>query len=100
MNGQLEIDGCANNPEKSSTMKIGEHIHCGYSMSTIWRFGHIEKKHTLYRWKDCMKKFCDSLEEHANNIILFEKKKMLPLTKEQLKSYQKAKGCYNVEKKY
>ena len=47
-----------------------------------------------------MKKFCDSLEEHANNIILFEKKKMLPLTKEQLKSYQKAKGCYTVEKKY
>ena len=30
------IDGCANNPEKSSTTKIGKHITCGYSMSTIW----------------------------------------------------------------
>ena len=29
-------DGCANNPENSSTAKIGEHIPCGYSMSTIW----------------------------------------------------------------
>ena len=40
-----KIDGCANNPEKSS---IGEHIPCGYSMSTIWVFDHIESKHTLY----------------------------------------------------
>ena len=31
-----KIDGCANNPEKYSTTKIGEHISCGYSMSTIW----------------------------------------------------------------
>ena len=25
-------DGCANNPENSSTIKVGEHIPCGYSM--------------------------------------------------------------------
>ena len=30
-----KIDGCANNPENSSTIKIGEHIFCGYSMSII-----------------------------------------------------------------
>ena len=29
-----KIDGCANNPEKPLTTKIGEHIPCGYSMST------------------------------------------------------------------
>ena len=56
-----KIWGCANNPEKSSTTKIGEHIPCGYSISTIWRFDHIEDKHTLYCGKDCMKKFCTSL---------------------------------------
>ena len=50
-------------------------------MSTIWRFDHIENKHTLYRGKDFMKTFCDSLKELAKNIIGFEKKKMLPLTK-------------------
>ena len=27
-----KIDGCASNPEKSSTTKIGEHIPSGYSM--------------------------------------------------------------------
>ena len=60
-----KIDGCANNPQNSSTTKIGEHIPCGYSTSTIWAFDHIEKKHTLYRGKDCIKKFCKSLRENA-----------------------------------
>ena len=60
-----KIDGCANNPEKYSTTKIGKHIPCGYSMSTIWGFDHMEDRHTLYRGKDCMKKFCTSLREHA-----------------------------------
>ena len=32
-----------------------------------------------------MKKFCSSLREHATNIINFEKKKMLLLTKKKLK---------------
>ena len=89
-----KIDGYSNNPEKSSTMKIGKHIPCGYSMSTIWGFGHIENKHTLYGGKDCIKTFCDSLKEHAKNKILFVKKKRLVLTKEELKSYQEAKVCY------
>ena len=59
-----------------------EHIPCKYSMSTIWAFNHIENKHTLYRGKACMKKFCEPLREHAKNIIDFERKKLLPLTKE------------------
>ena len=32
------MDGCANNPEKSSKTKLGEHIPCRYSMSTIWAY--------------------------------------------------------------
>ena len=60
-------------------------------MSTIWVFDHLENKHTLYREKDYMGKFCDSLKEHAKNIIGFEMKKMLPLTKKELKSHEDAK---------
>ena len=41
-----------------------------------------------------MKKFCESLIEHAKNIIDFEKKKLFSLTKEELKSYQDAKVSY------
>ena len=36
-----KIDGCVNNPENSSRTKVGKHIPCGYSMSTIWAFDHI-----------------------------------------------------------
>ena len=56
-------------------------------MSTIWAFDHIENKHILYCGEDCMKKFCESLRENAKNIINFEKEKMLPLSKEELKSH-------------
>ena len=31
-----KIGGCTNNPEKFSTTKTGEHILCGYSISTSW----------------------------------------------------------------
>ena len=47
-----KIDGCANNPEKSSATKIGEHIPRGYSVSITWAFDHMENKHNLYRKKD------------------------------------------------
>ena len=63
--------------KKSSTTKIGEDSHCGYSMSTIWGFDHIEDKHTLYCPKDCMKMFCESLRQHTQKIIDFEKNVMV-----------------------
>ena len=69
-----KIDGYANNAESSSTTKTGEHIPCGYSMSTIWAFDNIENKHTLYCREDCMKKSCTSLRQHAKKIINFEMK--------------------------
>ena len=41
-----------------------------------------------------MKKFCESLREHAKNIIDFQKKKILQLTKEKIKAYQDGKIFY------
>ena len=52
-------------------------------MSTISSFRNTENKYDLYRGKDCMKRFCESLREHAMNRINFKKKKMKVLTKEQ-----------------
>ena len=53
----------------------------------IWAFHNIENKDDVYRGKDCMKKFCESLKEHAIKIINFEKTKMIPLTNNKLESY-------------
>ena len=47
-----------------------------------------------------MKKFFESIGEHTKNIIDFEKKKMLPWTKQELKSHQHAKVYYICGKKY
>ena len=73
LNGK--INGCKNNPEDSSTTKVSKHIPSGFSISSVSSFRSIENKHDVYRGKDCMKKFCEFLREHAMKIINFKKKK-------------------------
>ena len=75
------IDGCKNNSENSSTTKVSNHIPSDFSTSTISSFRRIENKHDVYRGKDCMKKFDESLRGHAMKIINFKKKEMKLLTK-------------------
>ena len=48
----------------------------------------------MHRGKNCEKKFCKSLREHAAKMINFKKKKIKLLTKEQQESYENAKICY------
>ena len=42
-----------------------------------------------------MKNVCSSLREHATTVINFRRKKMLALTKKELKLHQDATPCYN-----
>ena len=61
------------------------------------KFAHLitQKTNILYiAEKYCMKNLRSSLSEHAKNIIDFERKKMLPLTKQELKSHRDAKLRY------
>ena len=50
-------------------------------MSTVSSFKSIENNHDVYRDKDCMKKFCESLREHAMKIINFKRREMKLLTR-------------------
>ena len=50
-------------------------------MSTKLSIKNIENRHDVYRGRDYMKKFCESLREHAMEIINFKKKKMKLLKK-------------------
>ena len=95
-----KIDGCKNNPENSSTTKVSQHIPSVFSMSTISSFRSIENKHDVYRGKDCMEKFYESLREYAIKIINFKKKKIKLLTKEQQESDENAKICYICKEKF
>ena len=72
------IEGLKNHFEKSSKRKVDKDIPSGHSMSTIWTFDGIQNKQDVYRGEDCMKKFCESLTEHAMKIINLEKKKRIP----------------------
>ena len=65
-----KTDGCENNPENWSTTKVGEYIPLCFSMSTTSSFKITEIKHDVYRGKDWMKKFCESLREHTIKIII------------------------------
>ena len=69
--------------KKTSSTKVGKQTRCGYSVSTIWIFDGIENKHDLQRDEDCMKKFSESLIEHAMKITNFENKKMITSTNKQ-----------------
>ena len=60
--------GCKHNPENPSKAKVNEYIPSGFSMSTKSSFKSIDD---VYRGKDCMKKFCESLREHVMKIINF-----------------------------
>ena len=95
-----KIDGCKNNPQNSTTTKVSEHIPSGFSMSTISSFRSIENKHDVCRGKDCMKRFCEFLREHAMKIINFKKKKIKLLTKAQQESYEHGKICYICKEKF
>ena len=60
-------------------------------MSTISLFRSTENKHDVYRDKDCVTRFFESLREmKIMKIINFKNKKMKLLTKEMQESYKNA----------
>ena len=94
------IDRCKINPENSSTTKVGKQIPSCFSMSTISSFKSKENKHDIYKGKDYMKKFCESLREHTMKITNYKKKNIKLLTKEQQEQYENAKICYICKEKF
>ena len=95
-----KIDGCKNNTENSSTIKVREHIPLCFLISTMSSFKSIENKHDVSRIKDWVKKFCEYLREHIMEIINFKKKKMNLLTKKQQESYKNARICNIYKEKF
>ena len=69
------IDGFKNNPENWYEIKVDEYIPSGFSISAIPWCKTIETKDDVYRGENCIKKFCESLGEHAIEMINLKKKK-------------------------
>ena len=66
-------------------------------MFTRCSFDKKEDKLNYYRRKDYIEKFCKKLKERAMKIIIYEKKQMIPLTKEENKSYKEQEPCHICE---
>ena len=95
-----KISTCHNNPEESSTTEINKYTPSGYSLFIHCSFDKTKNKLDYYRGKDCMKKFCKDLREHATKIVNYEKKKMIPLTIKEEIDHNKQKICYICKKEF
>ena len=60
---------CQNSPEESYTEKKSIHESCGYSIYSVNSFDSKQDRHSFNRRRDCTKKFCEDLKEHAFKII-------------------------------
>ena len=95
-----KMSTCQNNPNESSTTEINKHTSSGYSLFTHCSFDKTRNKLDYYRGKNCMKKFCKDLREHATKIINYEKKNMIPLTTEEKIHHNEQEICYICKKEF
>ena len=82
--------------DRIATIKIDDHIPCGYSMSNIGAFYHIENKYTLHLGKDYMKKFCEFLRGHTRSVLIF--KRNVTVNKRKTKVTSKCKSMLHLRK--
>ena len=68
-------------------------------MFTRCSFDKKEKKLNCYRGRGCIEKLCKKLKECAMKITNYNEKEMIPLTKEENKSYKEYK-CHICEERF
>ena len=88
------------NLEESYTQKKANHEPSGWAIFTRCSFDKKEKKLNYYRGKDCINKLCKKSKEYLMKIINYEEKEMIPLTKEEKKSYKKQEACHICKEKF
>ena len=93
-----KMSTCSNDPEKSSTTKIIKDTSSGFSIFTYRSLDTTKNKLDHYRGKDCMNVLCKILKEHAERIMHWKKKEMIPLIDEEKRSYENQKRCHVCKK--
>ena len=69
-------------------------------MFTRCSYNKKENKLNYYRGKDCVEKLGKKLKESAMEIIVYEEKEMIQLTKEENKLYREQEKCNIYEEKF
>ena len=95
-----KMSTCQNSPKEPSTTEINKHTPSGFSLFTHCLFNKTKNKLNHYRSKDYMRKFFKDLREHATKIINYQKKEMIPLTKEEKIYHNEQEICYICKKEF
>ena len=95
----VHYDTCSNNPIKSHTINIAQHIPSGYSINTL-RNHDKSSMVTYYRGNDCIQKLCNDLWDISEDLFKTEKAQMIPLTAGQKKNYNNFNKCFICQKKF
>ena len=84
----LKQQSFKNNINESYTEWKAIHEPCGYSFDLVFSFDSKESKHSFYRGKDCIKRFCSELKELGTKVVNYEQKEMTQLTSDDVALYQ------------
>ena len=79
------------NPEESYTKEINQRISSGFCVYSQFAYGKVENPLKLYRRKDCVKAFCDYIENGVKRLYhTFPEKPMKSRTDEEQEEYETA----------
>ena len=82
-------------PSGPWTTVTNNHIPSGWCVSSEFAYGKVQNPLTLYRGKDCVKKFCEHVIGEAYRLYhAFPECPMAPLTPKEIERYKKSKRCH------
>ena len=86
-------------PSGPWTTVTNNHIPSGWCVysefAEEFAYEKVKNPLTLYRGKDCVKKFCDNIIEEACRLYrAFPERPMAPLTLKEIEKHKKSKKCY------
>ena len=89
------ISGPEPNPKISSAPGVNVHTPSGWCVRSEFAYGEVKDPLKLYRGKDCVSKFCEHIIGEARRLYnSFPEKPMIPLTKDQIKKYNRVSKCH------
>ena len=89
------IQGSSKDPSGPWTTAINNYIPSGWCVYSEFAYGVVQNPLTLYRGKNCVKKFSDHVIGEARRLYhAFPERPMNPLTSNQNERYKKSKRCH------
>ena len=89
------IQSSSKNRSGPWTTVTNNHIPSDWCVYSEFAYGKVENPLTLYRGKDCVKKFCSHIIGEARRLYrAFPELPMKPLTSNQNEKYKKSKRCH------